>query len=250
MSLQKNIRSLVLSILCIGAASEAGAASIARRWNDMLLQAVRYDYARPTVTARNLFHMSIVLYDSWSIYEKTSPNYHINFKRESSNPDADRNVTTSYAAYRFLLKRFAKAPKFEQIKKESTELMRELGLNPDDTTVGETPIGTGNMIAGMVLSNFMHDGSLEDKDYVSPPENYAPLNSPLIVNLPSVGTISDINFWQPLALDFSIGQGGFPIANKVQSPLTLHWGSLAPFALTASDRNPNTQLYLDPGPPS
>ncbi len=31
---------------------------VARQWNDLLLEAIRNDYARPTVHARNLFHVS------------------------------------------------------------------------------------------------------------------------------------------------------------------------------------------------
>ena len=32
--------------------------SVAREWNEALLQAIRTDFARPTVHARNLFHSS------------------------------------------------------------------------------------------------------------------------------------------------------------------------------------------------
>ena len=42
--------------------------SVARRWNEVLLAAIRNDYARPTVHARNLFHTSSAMYDAWSAY--------------------------------------------------------------------------------------------------------------------------------------------------------------------------------------
>ena len=41
--------------------------SIARLWNEVLLEAIRNDLARPTVHARNLFHTSAAIYDAWSI---------------------------------------------------------------------------------------------------------------------------------------------------------------------------------------
>ena len=35
--------------------------SVARLWNEALLNSIRMDYARPTVHARNLFHTSIAM---------------------------------------------------------------------------------------------------------------------------------------------------------------------------------------------
>ena len=44
--------------------------SVARNWNEELLEAIRNDYARPTVHARNLFHSSILMYDAWAIFDE------------------------------------------------------------------------------------------------------------------------------------------------------------------------------------
>ena len=43
--------------------------SIARVWNEMLLDAIRRDTPRPTVHARNLFHLSIAMWDCWVAYD-------------------------------------------------------------------------------------------------------------------------------------------------------------------------------------
>ena len=43
--------------------------SIARQWNEKILEAIRADFARPTVHARNLFHTSTAMYDAWAVYE-------------------------------------------------------------------------------------------------------------------------------------------------------------------------------------
>ena len=53
--------------------------SIARKWNEVLLQAIREDFARPTVHSRNLFHISIAMYDSWAAYDNISSTYFLLF---------------------------------------------------------------------------------------------------------------------------------------------------------------------------
>ena len=44
--------------------------TVARQWNEVLLEAIRGDFARPTVHARNLFHTSIALYDAFALYHE------------------------------------------------------------------------------------------------------------------------------------------------------------------------------------
>ena len=36
--------------------------SVARLWNEALLQSIREDFARPTIHARNLFHASVAMF--------------------------------------------------------------------------------------------------------------------------------------------------------------------------------------------
>ena len=52
--------------------------SIARTWNEVILESIRNDFARPTVHARNLFHMSAMMYDIWTIFNKKSKPYFLN----------------------------------------------------------------------------------------------------------------------------------------------------------------------------
>ena len=49
--------------------------SVARQWNEVLLEAIRGDFARPTVHARNLWHTSVAMYDSWAVYDNTAQPY-------------------------------------------------------------------------------------------------------------------------------------------------------------------------------
>ena len=43
--------------------------SMARQWNEQLLNAIRRDTPRPTVHARNLFHTSAAMWDAWVAYQ-------------------------------------------------------------------------------------------------------------------------------------------------------------------------------------
>ena len=43
--------------------------SVARQWNEELLEAIRNDFARPTVHARNLFHTSVATWDAFAAYD-------------------------------------------------------------------------------------------------------------------------------------------------------------------------------------
>ncbi len=47
-----------------------GQHSVAREWNEQLLDAIRNDVARPTSHARNLFHGAVIMYDAWAIFDE------------------------------------------------------------------------------------------------------------------------------------------------------------------------------------
>ena len=57
---------LALTPVAIGA-QNAEPHSVARQWNEALLEAIRNDFARPVVHARNLYHVSAAMYDCWSL---------------------------------------------------------------------------------------------------------------------------------------------------------------------------------------
>ena len=65
-----------LTALALAAATSMGGVatadddhSVARRWNDLILESIRNDRARPVVHARNLFHMSAAMWDAWSTWD-------------------------------------------------------------------------------------------------------------------------------------------------------------------------------------
>ncbi len=42
----------------------------ARIWMDGLLEAIKQDGLGPTIQSRNIYHLSVAIYDSWAVYEK------------------------------------------------------------------------------------------------------------------------------------------------------------------------------------
>ena len=49
--------------------------SIARRWNEQLLNAIRRSLPNPPVHARNLFHLSVAMWDTWAAYDPVASGY-------------------------------------------------------------------------------------------------------------------------------------------------------------------------------
>ena len=111
---------ILMSVFATAVAAPAQQ-TVARQWNEALLDAIRLDFARPTVHARNLFHTSIALYDAWAAYDEVAETYllghtvggiTLEFVEPPSPGDvgAARNETMSYATYRLLTHRFAASP--------------------------------------------------------------------------------------------------------------------------------------------
>jgi hypothetical protein len=239
--------------------------SVARQWNEALLQSIREDFARPPVQARNLFHVSMAMYDAWAAYDtmaqtyllgKTVGNYTCPFNGVPAPADvnAAREKAMSYAAYRLLLVRFQYSPNaFMAIFRFQT-LMASLGysinINSTNYQSGD-PAALGNYIAQCVIQYGLQDGSNESGNHAN--QFYQPVNPPMVMSNPGVPTLLDPNRWQPLTLSNAIDQNGNPIpATQVfQSP---EWGLVQPFSLTSDDltvysRNGNTyRVYHDPGP--
>ena len=72
--------------------------SVARRWDEALLDAIRRALPNPPVHARNLFHLSVAMWDAWAAYDPTAAGYVSTKKITASNVAQARNETISYAA--------------------------------------------------------------------------------------------------------------------------------------------------------
>src|SRR5438552_6816942 len=72
--------------------------SVARRWDEALLDAIRRALPAPTLHARNLFHVSAAMWDAWAAYDPHARGYFLNEKHTSADVSAARDEAMSYAA--------------------------------------------------------------------------------------------------------------------------------------------------------
>ncbi|HTV17550.1 MAG TPA: hypothetical protein VMG12_02735, partial [Polyangiaceae bacterium] len=208
----------------------APGASVARRWNEQLLGAIRRDLPRPMVHARTLFHLSIALWDAWAAYDDRALGYLSADKASADDVDAARREAISYAAYRLLDDRFASATGGALSRACFAAQLRALGYDPlDAEPSGDTPRALGNRIGRAVRDGFVLDGSNQAADYADP-EGFEVDNAPLNPDLP--GTfVADPNLWQPLLLSRAESLNAIRLGSGVQSFLGAHWGRVGPFAL-------------------
>jgi hypothetical protein len=217
--------------------------SVARVWDEAILEAIRRDLPAPTTHARNLFHVSAAMWDAWAAYDPTADGYFVTEKHKATDLEAARETAISYAAYRVLLWRYSYGANIRVTFDELTRTMRSLCYRLDFTsTKGASPAALGNRIAAAVIRHGRSDGSIERRHYVD--ESYVPVNVPLVVNQPGTA-MHDATFWQPLALDQTVSQNGLAVPGKVQTFIGAQWGHVRGFALPRS----NTGLPIDPGPP-
>ncbi|MEW5737861.1 MAG: vanadium-dependent haloperoxidase [Myxococcota bacterium] len=218
--------------------------SIARRWNEQILGAIRRDIPRPTVHARNLYHLSAAMYDAWAAYDATARGLFTNERVTAADVDAARTEAISYAAYRVLSHRYDKAVGGPVSSRCFKDFMAKLGFDPSDTSAtGDSPRAVGNRIGTAIVEAARNDGSNEANNYADT-TNFMAVNAPLPVESPS-GPAADIDHWQPLDLAIASTQNGIPVAAGVQKYIGAQWKDVTPFALT---RSAPGALYVDPGP--
>jgi hypothetical protein len=220
--------------------------TVARRWDEALLNSIRRALPNPPVHARNLFHVSVAMWDAWAAYDSTATGYLFKEKLHVDRCDvaAARNEAISYAAYRVLTARFIKAVGADKSLSEFADLMDTLSYPTAVTsTDGDTPAAVGNRIAKTVLDYGSSDGSNEANGYAAP--DYKSVNPPLVVAQPDI-TIVDPNRWQPLQIANMVSQNGVVLASGVQTAVGPHWGHVTSFAIPAGGPE---GVPFDPGPP-
>lgn len=241
--------------------------SVARQWNDALLEAIRNDFARPTVHARNLFHSSVLLYDAWATYDPMASPYFMGNNIDGyqcswgqvaavSDIKAAQEEAMSFAMYRLISHRFQLSPGYTEIQQNIDDLMSSLGFDTNETStdyINGSPAEVGNYMAQCMIQFGLIDGSNEGGAYGN--LHYEPVNPPLVMLDPGNPDIVDMNRWQPLTLDVFIDQAGNPIPFNTPAFLSPEWGSVVPFALTDDDLTVyqrdgfDYDVYHDPGSP-
>ncbi len=260
---------LIFTLFEIGNAQEH---SRARELNDVLLEAIRSDFARPTVHARNLFHISAAMYDAWALYEQENMPYFIgdtingfNFDfegieipAEEGDIKAAQEEAMAYAAYRLMYHRFLFAPGFLEIEEMINHMMEDYGYDIAITSTSYTsdpsPAVLGNYIAERVIQFGLQDGANEINLYRN--KQYRPQNNPMIIKNGGNADLSDPNRWQPIAFDVFIDQSGNVRPSNIPSFLGPEWGNVVPFAMDSTDSKEymdrfgdSWRVYNDPGPP-
>lgn len=241
--------------------------SIARTWNEEVLNAIRNDFARPTVHARNLWHTSVAMYDIWAIHDSiaqpffmgnTVDGFTFEFEGipESDDPEADIHEAISFAMYRLIFNRFIRSPGAGSIISNITLLMIQEGYNVNNTSLdyqSGDPAALGNYVADRIIAFGLQDNSNQEDDY----ENrfYEPVNDPLVIFEPGAGDIVDLNRWQPLTLEVFIDQSGNVVPGSTPDFLSPEWGIVSSFALEPEDLTVYNRdgfdyhVYHDPGDP-
>ena len=236
------------------ASAQSGSQSVARRWNEMLLASIRRDFGRPTVHARNLFHVSVAMWDAWAVFDSRAKPWIVAERHAVADPDAARRVAISHAAYRMLVNRFSSSPGFPVMHPQYVALMGEFGCDASfAATTGDSPAAVGNRIGQTVVAFGLADGSNQANNYAN--QWYQPVNQPLVVALPGNPAMTDILRYQPLALAHFVDQNGFVIPGGFPPFLSAEWGRVSPFAMGAAERVDRVRsgvtwhVYDDPGPP-
>ncbi|TVQ52385.1 MAG: hypothetical protein EA377_10385 [Phycisphaerales bacterium] len=251
----------VLSVGAIGWSLQEATAgssdwSAARVWNEMTLESIRNDRARPPVHARNLYHTSAAMYDAWAVYDDTALGVFYTEKYPAPRDvKAAREEAISYAAYRILKYRFEQAAGAKVIQPMLDDQFSMMGYDATFTsTEGDSPAAIGNRIAQIIIETGWEDGSNELNNFAPLDpftlDPYQPVNEPIAVanlGLP-LDFVTDPNRWASTWLETQVDQAGNIIAGNVPVAIGPHWGYVTPFALREEHLDA-PGLYLDPGAP-
>lgn len=224
--------------------------SVAREWSEVMLEAIRDDYARPTVHARNLWHVSTVMYDGWAAFDDEAKPIFLGSSLDGydvpfdgivipSNEEAilAQEEALSYAAYRLLSHRFGNSPGALASQDRFDDLMVELGYDMDFVSTDYSdgsPAALGNYLAMHMIEFGLDDGSNEENDYAN--EYYLTVNPWLVMDNEGNPDIVDPNRWQQLNITTFVDQAGNEL-NEIPDFLGPEWGNVVPFALTDLDKS-------------
>jgi hypothetical protein len=218
--------------------------SVARRWNEALLDAIRRSLPNPPVHARNLFHLSVAMWDAWAVYDPVASGYVVSEKDPTTDGTVAAPVAISYAAWTVLRHRFRNAIGADESLEAFDEVLRILCLPIPRTidTEGASPTEVGLRVGASVVEHGLIDGSNEDDAYAA--GDYEPVNQPLVVSATARFRMADANRWQPLEIPGGQTQNGITTA-AVQVAIGPHWGHVLAFGATDLE----VGVPIDPGPP-
>lgn len=244
--------------------------TVARQWNEALLHAIRGDFARPTVHARNLFHSALAMYDAYAAYDSidapvflgnTWQGYDcpldVSLLDVPADPllrEAAIETAMSYANYRLLSHRFADSPSATESLAAFDALFTSLGHDPsflsEDPADGAAALG--NYLGAQLIQFGLQDGANEHLNYAN--VYYAPVNPDLELAGSGNPGLIDPNAWQPLSIPVFVDQSG-NVLSETPDFQGAEWGFVSPFSLADSVRTTvprdgvDWPIYLDCGAP-
>lgn len=263
--------SLILLLFSCDLASQEDH-SIAREWNELVLEAIRNDFARPTVHARNLWHTSVAMYDIWSVVNDSGEPFllgdtigvfqssfeGLSLELGEEEKEAYIDEAISYAVANLVVSRFQFSPGYQNIARSLFTILDQRGydfeLRQEGFPTDASAAAFGYFVAQEVLAFGSLDNSNENFDYNN--LYYTPVNDPILVTDVGDVDLNDPNRWQPLAFDKFIDQSGNEFLGNIPAFLGAEWGKVTPFALQTEDLNIYTDdadneyyVYHDPGAP-
>jgi len=220
--------------------------SVARRFREQLLNAIRRDIPNPPLHARNIFHLSVAMWDAWAVFDDSARGVFVTDRVNTdgiADIEAARETAISHAAYRVLRHRYANAQGAAITRNCLDDFMAVLALDPtDEHTDGTDPVAVGNRIGQAAIDAGLDDGANERNGYADTTD-WQPENPVLVVDRPGT-RLDNPNHWQQLNLALAETQNGIVLDTSVQPYLGPQWREVRPFAL---QRDPDSGLYSTPG---
>jgi hypothetical protein len=218
--------------------------SIARRWDEQILAAIRLDLPRPTVHSRNLFHLSAAMWDAWAGYDSTARGVFVRERHAAPDVDEARRTSISYAAYDVLAHRYEHAIGGKRTLECLRAVMTDLGFDSNDAhDTGDDPIAFGNRIGHTIIRKGATDGANEANDYADSTDYHSP-NPSLVFDNPGAA-LKEPERWQRINLAVAATQNGIILPAGEQTYIGAQWGQVTPFAMR---RTSTAAPYHDPGP--
>jgi len=224
------------------ATCQATNTSVAKFWIAVALDEIRDDRPEPTIHARNLFHTSAAMWDTWAAYEPDATALFVDRTPTDAAALNDRITAVSFAAWHVLATRYSSDTASPRSPVNSA-ILRLCGVTGEFEPAPGTAAAFGIGIAEEVLRQTRDDGSFVDDGQTPPP--YTPVNGQMYLD--DTGTsLFDPNRWQPLYLDAAETRNGLAEPAGPQRFFAAHWGSVNGFALPPDGGD---GMPIDPGPP-
>jgi hypothetical protein len=242
---------------------------MARHWHNFVSLTTHLSSADPTPHARDFFHFSVTLWETWRLYNKRDnveldsvvgkSVIGIDFQSAAAASErrSETDAALAQASYAFFSGRYSNSRNAEVIKKLLDDTMSATGLPYDATSVGAR-VGTA------VYEWALQDGACEHdtpqyecsdpvRKYVTKnPDRFNPLWT-------GVGGLRDPSHWQRLKMGEFTDKSDYTVKGYPDF-VTPHWGFVRPFALTDEHARLDVNwqpranyttfdgVYFDPGP--